>query len=523
MADIKINDLVAYTDPVSTDVLPIVDVGNDLTKKVSIADLLENAGTGSAAAPSFSFDGDNDTGAYRPAENQIALTTAGTERLRIDSSGRVGIGSISPVFKFHSNETGGSSIAGLFQTNQTESFVSFAASGTTSTSTVRLGATANNLIAFVNGGERLRIDSSGRVGVGTSSPHSIIHANSSGATPAYFQSTNASSGSGAGDGVVMGLGSAADVYYWNYESGPQVWATSGTERMRIDSSGRLMVGTTTEGSVNADNLTLSESGNCGLTIRSATTGSGNIYFSDATSGIAEYSGAVLYDHNDNRMMLYTASSERLRIDSSGNVFIGGTTASSADIALNANGSITAAGDITVGANPGDGSGSQGSYINAAGQFTAAIPSGFDVFTGRTAGNPAITSSIGADGSITAASKLDIGAGWDAGASNTGGSRITSGSYFSQLPSTAGTTNVFTAVKGTDVNYQLKADGSITAAGTATFGPYNPSSSYTEAGVCVMGRCDCNHCRRKLLYITASTFKRLARPICGKCINWHCNF
>jgi len=43
MADIKITDLAAYTDPVSTDVLPIVDVGSDLTKKVSIADLLKNA------------------------------------------------------------------------------------------------------------------------------------------------------------------------------------------------------------------------------------------------------------------------------------------------------------------------------------------------------------------------------------------------------------------------------------------------------------------------------------------------
>ena len=87
MADIKITDLVAYTDPVSTDVLPIVDVGNDLTKKVSIADLLENAGTGSAAAPSFSFDGDSDTGIYRPGANQVALTAGGTQALLAESTG----------------------------------------------------------------------------------------------------------------------------------------------------------------------------------------------------------------------------------------------------------------------------------------------------------------------------------------------------------------------------------------------------------------------------------------------------
>jgi hypothetical protein len=87
MADIKINDLAAYTDPVSTDVLPIVDVGNDLTKKVSIADLLENAGTGTVTAPSFSFDGDNNTGIYQPGADQIAITTGGTQRLLISSDG----------------------------------------------------------------------------------------------------------------------------------------------------------------------------------------------------------------------------------------------------------------------------------------------------------------------------------------------------------------------------------------------------------------------------------------------------
>ena len=87
MADIKITDLAAYTDPVSNDVLPIVDIGNDLTKKVSIANLVKNAGAGSAASPSFSFDGDNDTGLYQPGANQIAIATNGTQRLLVTSSG----------------------------------------------------------------------------------------------------------------------------------------------------------------------------------------------------------------------------------------------------------------------------------------------------------------------------------------------------------------------------------------------------------------------------------------------------
>ena len=110
MADIKITDLAAYTDPVSTDVLPIVDVGSDLTKKVSIADLLENAGTGSAAAPSFSFDGDNDTGIYRPGANKVAITTGGTGRLFVDASGDVGVGTSSAVEKLQVQSASNTSI-----------------------------------------------------------------------------------------------------------------------------------------------------------------------------------------------------------------------------------------------------------------------------------------------------------------------------------------------------------------------------------------------------------------------------
>jgi hypothetical protein len=62
MATTKITDLTAYTDPVNTDVLPIVDVTSDVTKKVSIANVMKNASLGTAAAPAISFDGDPNTG-----------------------------------------------------------------------------------------------------------------------------------------------------------------------------------------------------------------------------------------------------------------------------------------------------------------------------------------------------------------------------------------------------------------------------------------------------------------------------
>jgi hypothetical protein len=90
MATTKITDLTAYTDPVNTDVLPIVDVTSDVTKKVSIANLMKNASLGTAAAPSIAFDGDPDSGLFSPGANQVAVATNGTGRLFVDASGNVG-------------------------------------------------------------------------------------------------------------------------------------------------------------------------------------------------------------------------------------------------------------------------------------------------------------------------------------------------------------------------------------------------------------------------------------------------
>ena len=103
--------------------------------------------------------------------------------------------------------------------------------------------------------------------------------------------------------------------------------TGDTERVRIDSSGRLLVGTTTEGHADADNLTISDSGKTGITIRNTSaTGDGAIFFSDATSGAGEYAGYVEYGHNSDYLRFATTGTERLRIDSSGRLLVGTTSA-----------------------------------------------------------------------------------------------------------------------------------------------------------------------------------------------------
>ena len=116
-----------------------------------------------------------------------------------------------------------------------------------------------------------------------------------------------------------------------------------TERVRIDSDGRLMVGTTTPGNSSADDLTLHNSGNCGVTIRAGNSSNSYIFFADGTSSDEPYRGFISYFHNGDFFKFGTAGTERVRIDSDGRLRIGNTTQNQ----------YTAADDLIVGSGSGD--------------------------------------------------------------------------------------------------------------------------------------------------------------------------
>ena len=186
MASVKITDLTAYTDAASTDVLPIVDVSNNVTKKISISTLLKATPLGSAAAPAIAIDGDPNTGIYSLGADQLAVSTAGTGRLFIDSSGRVGIGTGSP------GSQGGQKLT--------------VSDGFIAVSTNFSSATSGEL-RFIGRPDGINYNWAGI--------RTISDVNMNQGVLAFFTSTNNTSGE------------------------------SSTERLRIDSSGRLLVGSST--------------------------------------------------------------------------------------------------------------------------------------------------------------------------------------------------------------------------------------------------------------------------------------
>ena len=164
--------------------------------------------------------------------------------------------------------------------------------------------------------------------------------------------------------------------------------TEGTERLRIDANGFVMIGTTTEGNSSADNLTVADSGESGITVRSGTTNGGHVYFSDATTGTEEYQGGISYQHNGNFMKFITSATEKLRISSEGYVTKPNTPAFFATHSSgSASGSI---GYITY--NTGGAYYNNGNHFNVNGRFTAPVTGiyhfhfhGF-IHTGVTQGN-----------------------------------------------------------------------------------------------------------------------------------------
>ena len=135
--------------------------------------------------------------------------------------------------------------------------------------------------------ERMRIDSSGRVGIGTSSPQAALHVNgtelrveTSATAEGFVRFVNASGSmsfgmSGAVGNAVLLFDRTNNQSAYTYSggaSGSHTWSTNNIERMRVDSSGRVGIGTSTPLAP--------------IHVGSTPTGTSNIYVAPTTAGLA---------------------------------------------------------------------------------------------------------------------------------------------------------------------------------------------------------------------------------------------
>ena len=153
------------------------------------------------------------------ASGVLALQTGGTTALTIDASQNVGIGTSSPSKKLSINgdfRLGDGGGTGAIFTDATVGLrFMLPAAGTSNT-------------------ESMRIDSSGNVGIGTSSPGARLDVRTTSSTQATFTRTGQTA-------VCTLYQSTADTYLSATNSGANlILATQDTERMRLDSSGNLL-------------------------------------------------------------------------------------------------------------------------------------------------------------------------------------------------------------------------------------------------------------------------------------------
>ena len=193
-----------------------------------------------------------------------------TEAMRIDSSGNVGIGA-TPDFNLSVVRDSSEVYSSTGFPNATGHFKKFNNSGQANEySSIRLQVSANNgstnaqacitaikpsnstnatdLAFQTRAGdgtiaEAMRIDSSGKVYIGTSTDSGNLLTIHGSDAAAIFQSST--TGTGSSNGFTIGNNGAVNSFLWNYENGVMQFATNNTERMRIDSSGNLLVGKTT--------------------------------------------------------------------------------------------------------------------------------------------------------------------------------------------------------------------------------------------------------------------------------------
>ncbi len=266
---------------------------------------------GTQTVPSLAFLGDTNNGLFSPATDNVAITTNGSEKLRVTSAGNVGIGTTNPGTKLDVDGAITSRLTGTsggFRLHTNSGIVA-------SDNVVRFftgqtyGFNFNSNTTGDSTSPLMSITLSGNVGIGTTDPTQPLHIKKSVPTIRIEDSTGSVdfTTNSAGEGVIR-----------TNQATPFRFFTNSLERVRISETGNVGIGAT---SPNAK-LVVSASGTAGMEIN---------------PGSPSASSGTLIEHYNRSTALYTHvrtiasehrfdinATEALRISPSGNVGIGTT-------------------------------------------------------------------------------------------------------------------------------------------------------------------------------------------------------
>jgi hypothetical protein len=282
---------------------------------------------GSVSVPSINFTTGASTGIYSSASDVFDIATAGVNRIRVDASGNVGIGGV-PASKL---QIGSGVTNEKIVVKGTVADAEFGNDGTG----VRYGTTnAAPVYLVTNGAERMRVDSSGNVGIATTNPLSKLQI-----------------GTGVADNKMVIKGTVTDAEFGNDatgvrvgtpNNGPVYFITNSSERLRIDAAGRLLLGRTVDSGLgffqvndsvgSIADLASSFAGTSiarvrnsgaqttGIAVQNSATGTTN---TDGTRLLIDSSGNGFLSQAEAAALIFeTSATERVRIDANGLVGIG---------------------------------------------------------------------------------------------------------------------------------------------------------------------------------------------------------
>lgn len=267
--------------------------------------------------------GANNTDINNVNLSPLLFKIQGTERMRLDSSGNLGVGTSATT------SYGG-------RLNVYAGDIVIADSGTSSgASAPRVGSSAQAIVFKTNTGggsaaEVARIDGSGNFGIGTASPGARLQVKSLGQT-VIIEGT-AARGSGnvyaafndpTGRKGYWGYGGGNDAFYLaNEMNAPMLFLTNNTEYMRLDTSGNLGIGTSAPGY----KLDVAAAGTVTARVQNTTSTADAYFLAQNTVGSGFFginaTGPYIYTSQSIPMLFYTAATERMRLDASGNLGVG---------------------------------------------------------------------------------------------------------------------------------------------------------------------------------------------------------